>query len=103
METISAINDGGLGIRYNIGDGPVDWQPGGIRPVLALEVSFHNINILIIQAKRRRSNKKDDIELMYEYAGQIFCEMLGQTCYSEFYENNPMKYQEVFPSLSPMY
>jgi len=43
METISAINDGGLGLRYNIGDGPVDWQPGGIRPVLALEVSFHNI------------------------------------------------------------
>ena len=32
---------------------------------------------------------------MYEYAGQIFCEMLGQTCYSEFYENNQMEYQEV--------
>lgn len=43
METITAINDGGLGVRYNIGDGPVDWQPGGIRPVLALEASFHNI------------------------------------------------------------
>jgi hypothetical protein len=23
---------------------------------------------------------------MYDYAGQIFCEMLGQTCYKEFYE-----------------
>ena len=55
------------------------------------------------QAKRRRSNKKDDIELMYDYAGQIFCEMLGQTCYPEFYENNQMNYQEVFfsPSLFP--
>src|SRR5947207_4579172 len=48
-----------------------------------------------IQAKRRRSKKKDDVELMYEYAGQIFCEMLGQTCYKEFYENVEMEYQEV--------
>ena len=32
---------------------------------------------------------------MYEYAGQIFCEMLGQTCYREFYENSQMEYQEV--------
>jgi len=38
METVTAINDGGLGIRYNIGNGFVDWQPGGIRPVLSLEV-----------------------------------------------------------------
>jgi hypothetical protein len=36
---------------------------------------------------------------MYEYAGQIFCEMLGQTCYPEFYENNQTEYQEVFPHL----
>jgi hypothetical protein len=50
-------------------------------------------------AKRRRSQKKDDVELMYEYAGQIFCEMLGQTCYKEFYENDQMAYQEVKSSL----
>ena len=41
MQTITAINDGGLGVRYNTGDGPVDWQPGGIRPVLALEVLIY--------------------------------------------------------------
>jgi hypothetical protein len=42
METITAINDGGLGIRYNagVGRGTVHWQPGGIRPVLSLEVSY---------------------------------------------------------------
>lgn len=34
---------------------------------------------------------------MYEYAGQIFCEMLGQTCYKEFYETAEMGYQEVSP------
>jgi hypothetical protein len=32
---------------------------------------------------------------MYDYAGQIFCEILGQTCYKEFYENPEMEYQEV--------
>ena len=34
---------------------------------------------------------------MYKYAGQIFCEMLGQTCHKEFYQNYHMEYQEVFP------
>ena len=43
MQTIIAINDGGLGVRYNTGEGPVDWQPGGIRPVLALEVSIYTL------------------------------------------------------------
>ena len=43
----------------------------------------------------RIQNLLDDVELMYEYAGQIFCEMLGQTCYKEFYENDQMAYQEV--------
>ena len=40
VETITAINDGGLGIRYNAGPGRgiVQWQPNGIRPVLSLEV-----------------------------------------------------------------
>ena len=40
VEGITAINDGGLGIRYNIGNGNVQFQPGGIRPVLSLEVSY---------------------------------------------------------------
>jgi len=85
-ETIRSINDGGLGIQYNDGEGLTAWQPSKKgQPVLSLE------------AKRRRSNRKDDIELVYEYAGQIFCEMLGQVCYPEFYENQTMGYQEVRP------
>lgn len=40
VETITAINDGGLGIRYNIGNGNVQFQSGGIRPVLSFEVSY---------------------------------------------------------------
>ena len=47
MQTIIAINDGGLGVRYNTGEGPVDWQPGGIRPVLALEVLISALLYLI--------------------------------------------------------
>jgi hypothetical protein len=51
--------------------------------------------LIITQAKRQRSKKKNDADLVYQYAGQIFCEMLGQTCYREFYENTQMEYQEV--------
>jgi hypothetical protein len=40
VETVTAINDGGLGIWYNTGRGYTQWQPGGIRPVLSLEVSL---------------------------------------------------------------
>ena len=60
---------------------------------------YHTISAIItdIQAKRRRSKRKNDIELVYSYAGQIFCEMLGQTCYQEFYKNPKTTYQEVSP------
>jgi len=77
-------NDGGIGIRYNTGHGFRNWQPQGIRPVLSLE------------AKRRRSRKRDDPDLAYDYAGQIFCEMLGQICHPEFYNNTESEYQEAF-------
>lgn len=43
IETVNAINDGGLGIRYNAGRGRgnVQWQPRGtVRPVLSLEVNL---------------------------------------------------------------
>ena len=45
VETITAINDGGLGIRYIQGRRPVKWQPGGIRPVLSIEVMSHYYSI----------------------------------------------------------
>lgn len=43
VETVTAINDGGLGIWYNTGNCYTQWQPGGTRPVLSLEVSFRFI------------------------------------------------------------
>jgi len=36
-EAITAIDDGGLAIRYNTSEGNIDFQLGGIRPVLCLE------------------------------------------------------------------
>jgi hypothetical protein len=85
-ETVNAINDGGLSIRYNLGKGNMDFRLGGIRPVLSLE------------AKRRKSKRRNDPDLPWEYAGQIFAEMLGQVCYNDFYENPNMAYQEVSSS-----
>jgi hypothetical protein len=57
MESIMAINDGGLGIRYNTGQGFADWQPGGIRPILSLEV-FHLISSNILIAGKAKTVKK---------------------------------------------
>ena len=39
-ETVNGIDDGGLCIHYNLGEGNTNFQPGGIRPVLCLEVIF---------------------------------------------------------------
>jgi hypothetical protein len=41
VETVTAINDGGLGIQYHTGRKWVVWRPHGIRPVLSIEVCFH--------------------------------------------------------------
>jgi len=88
-ENVKAVNDSGLGIRYDIGQGQTAFQQGGIRPVLSLE------------AKRRKSNRRGDPELEWEHAGQIFAEMLGQVCYKDFYERHGMEYQEV-PNFTPL-
>ena len=40
VETVIAVNDGGLAIEYNLGDGYRQWQHGGLKgPILSLEVS----------------------------------------------------------------
>jgi hypothetical protein len=90
-ETVNAINDGGLIIRYKIGKDQTDFRLRGTRPALSLE------------AKRRKSKRRDDPELAWEYAGQIFAEMLGQVCYKDFYESPDMEYQEVSLQLSQPY
>jgi hypothetical protein len=82
-ETVNAINDGGLCIRHKIGKEQTDFRLRGVRPVLSLE------------AKRRKSKRRDDPDLPWEYAGQIFAEMLGQVCYKDFFENPATHYQEV--------
>jgi hypothetical protein len=48
-----------------------------------------------IEAKRMHAKLRNSKELDYKFAAQIFCEMLGQTCYPEFYESERSEYQEV--------
>ena len=48
VETITAINDGGLGIRYIQGRRSVKWQYGGVRPVLSIEVCTFHILLLTL-------------------------------------------------------
>ena len=57
-ETITAIDDGGLGIRYNTGDGYIDFQPGGIRPVLCLEVYTFILRCLISRQNDASPNEE---------------------------------------------
>ena len=35
------------------------------------------------------------LDTVRRFASQIFCEMLGQVCHSQFYTNDEMNYQEV--------
>ena len=51
LELISAINDGGLNLRYNAGRGVVQWQPGGTRSILSLEVIRPLIIAQLIQGQ----------------------------------------------------
>lgn len=47
------------------------------------------------EAKRKKHRARDNEETVAKHSGQIFCEMLGQVCRKEFWENDRMKYQEV--------
>jgi hypothetical protein len=53
-----------------------------------------------IQAKRKKHKERQQsgMDILWGEAGQMFCEMLGQVCYKEFYENPKSEYQEVPPS-----
>jgi hypothetical protein len=101
IEPIVTINDGGLGIQYLSEEGNnTRWQPGGIRPFLSLEVNSFSIVPSNGEAKRFVSKRTAE-DILSRHAGQVFCEMLGQTCYPEFYENKAMEYQEVPVSQPP--
>lgn len=88
-----------MGLRYFDGENPIQWQQGGSRPVLVLEVTA-SMTHANSQAKRKHAGQQNDPELPYKIAGQVFCEMLGQTCYKEFYENPATEYQEVSLALA---
>ena len=94
-ESIRTISDGGLGVQYHAVDGWTNFQPGGIRPVLAVEV--FSPNLVLTKAKRLLRNKRkwNRKEVEDKIAAQIFCEMLGMTCHKEFFENPSDTTQEV--------
>jgi len=92
MQTVTAIDDGGISLSSN--------RDFFVSRVLSLEVS-HSLIKLILKAKRMKSKERTKLETTYAHAAQIFCEMLGQVCHGEFYQNTYMKYQEViFPLLT---
>lgn len=69
-------------------------------PLVRGTLVFDSLQMLMEQAKRRRSDKRGDKDLEYQHAGQMFAEMLGQVCYKEFFNNELSKYQEVPPSVT---
>ena len=60
-ESVTAVDDGGIGIRYNTGEGETDFQPDGIRPVLCLEVSLYSGPIL--NSRRRDASPAEGMIL----------------------------------------
>ena len=49
-----------------------------------------------------KSKERTKLETTYAHAAQIFCEMLGQVCHKEFYENTHTNFQEVVYPLPPV-
>jgi len=43
VESVRVISDGGMILRYNDGLSWTNFQPGGNRPVLAVEVKFSGL------------------------------------------------------------
>ena len=72
VETITTINDGGLGISYMLERRPVKWQPGGIRPVLSIEVAtsfFFLINDRQnVNGLQERTILNSDINMLAKYS-----------------------------------
>jgi hypothetical protein len=78
MQTVTAIDDGGISLSSN--------RDFFVSYVLSLEVP-HPLIELILKAKRMKSKERTKLETTYAHAAQIFCEMLGQVCHGQFYEN----------------
>jgi hypothetical protein len=97
---ITAINDGGIVIHYVSRNRKkeIEWRPdsASARPVLGVEVNDMTLgDNTNTEAKRMHAKVRNSKELEDKFAAQIFCEMLGQTCYPDFYNRTKPEYQEV--------
>ena len=55
------------------------------------------MSLLNAKAKRKKHKSRNNKDIIYRHAAQIFAEMLGQVCHKEFYDNAVTDYQEVIP------
>jgi hypothetical protein len=92
-QSITAIDDGGVSMSFRRESS----DKASTRVVLSLEVHDHSVPDLQLQAKRKKHTKENDESTANRHAGQIFAEMLGQICHSEFYEALGNDFQEVNP------
>jgi hypothetical protein len=97
---ITAINDGGIVIHYVSRNQKkeIEWRPdrASARPVLGIEVNDTTLgDNANTEAKRMHAKVRNSKELEDKFAAQIFCEMLGQTCYPDLYNRTKPEYQEV--------
>ena len=92
-QSITARDDGGVSMSFqrDLLDG------ASTHVVLSQEVHNHSDPDLQFQAKRKKHAKENDESTANRHAGQIFAEMLGQVCHSEFYEVLENDFQEVNP------
>jgi hypothetical protein len=88
-EFVTAKDDGGISLSASTTPGIT------IPPILSIEVY---IFAQLMQAKRKKHKTLSSLDTHYAHAAQIYCEMLGQICHSQFYENLHTIYQEVPPS-----
>jgi hypothetical protein len=91
VQMIKAIDDGGVSMYFR--RDPSSTQLSR-RVILSVEVS--QLTTLLTKAKRKKHTKENDHDTAYRHASQIYAEMLGQACHSEFYHLMDNEYQEVF-------
>jgi hypothetical protein len=100
-QIIKAIDDGGVSVYFRtrtlltrlIPTRSIIYRSTSTLPV-SLSYSSNNF-----QAKCKRHAKENDEETANRHAVQIFAEMLGQVCRSNFYEDMNNEYQDVLISL----
>ena len=71
-------------------------EDAGLCPCCQSRYSTPHI-ILNAKAKRKKHKSRNNKDIIYRHAAQIFAEMLGQVCHKEFYDNAATEYQEVIP------